>query len=251
MKALGLMGLMMAVALVGPAGADPVPAPAPALDGVRILAPPPAPGTPLAVADRKIFERTRALRDTARWRLAQSDVKSEAFEHYACALGAQLTPDSAPLVWRLLDGASAGQVVGKVKTHYGSPRPYLRSKAPICEAKTAHLAGNPDYPSGHTAGGWVEALILAELAPDRASEILARGRAFGESRVVCGSHSVSAVQAGFMAGSAVVAALHGQPEFRRDLEEARAELAQVRATAPAPDAAGCRAEAAALKQPAY
>lgn len=251
MKRLGLAGLTAAVALGGPAGGQPVPPQAPALDGVRILAPPPAAGTPLAEADREIFERTRALRGTARWRLAQSDVKSEAFEHYACALGVQLTPESAPVLWRLLDGASAGALVGEVKTHYGRPRPYLGRQAPICEAKTAHLAANPDYPSGHAAGGWVEALILAELAPDRASEILARGRAFGESRVVCGSHSASAVQAAFMAGSAVVAGLHGQPQFRSDLDAARAELARVRATAPAPDPAACRAEAAALERPAY
>lgn len=251
MKRFGLAAAVMTAALAGPAGGEPAPSSAPKLDGVRILAPPPASGTPLAVADRQIFDRTRALRGTARWRLAQSDVTSSAFEHYACALGMQLTPQSAPVLWRLLDGASAGDLVGEVKAHYRRPRPYLGGKAPICEPKTAHLAGNPDYPSGHTAGGWVEALILAELASDRASEILARGRAFGESRAICGSHSASAVQAGVVAGSAVVAGLHGQPQFRRDLEEARAELARVRATAPPPDAAACRAETAALKRPAY
>jgi acid phosphatase (class A) len=31
-------------------------------------------------------------------------------------------------------------------------------------------------------------LILAELAPERATPILNRGRAYGESRVVCGVH---------------------------------------------------------------
>ncbi|MDI1363496.1 MAG: phosphatase PAP2 family protein, partial [bacterium] len=132
-----------------------------------------------------------------------------------------------------------------------SRRPYLDSAAPICEARTDHLAQNGDYPSGHTAGGWAEALVLAELAPDRATAILSRGRAFGESRAVCGAHSASAVQAGFMAGSVVVAALHGQPKFRADLDAAREELARVRATAPAPAAVQCKQEREALSARSY
>jgi acid phosphatase (class A) len=97
----------------------------------------------------------------------------------------------------------------------------------------------------------MEALILAELAPDRATQILARGRAFGESRLVCGVHSLSAVEAGWMAGASAVAALHASPEFRADLEAARKELPQARAAAPAADAGACRAEAAAVASTAY
>ena len=92
----------------------------------------------------------------------------------------------------------------------------------------------------------MEALILAELVPDRATEILARGRVFGESRMICGAHTRSAVEAGWLAGSVANAALHGSPAFRTDLDAARDEMALVRANAPAPDAAACRVEAAAL-----
>ena len=133
-----------------------------------------------------------------------------------------------------------------MKYAYHAARPYLGTKAHICQARTAHLAANGDYPSGHAAGGWMEALILSELAPDRATAILARGRAFGESRVVCGSHSLSAVQAGWLAGAATTAALHGSAAFRADLETARGELARVRTRATAPDAAQCRAVTVAL-----
>jgi acid phosphatase (class A) len=126
-----------------------------------------------------------------------------------------------------------------------APGPRSASRAPRA------LAGNGDYPSGHAAGGWLEALILAELVPDRATEILARGRAFGESRAICGAHSLSAVQAGWLAGAAAAAVLHGSPEFRADLDAARAELTAGRTALPAPDSATCRAEADALKTPAW
>lgn len=217
-------------------------------DGMRVLPPPPRPGGPVAAADRAVFAATRRLAGSPRWRAATSDVSTEAFEHFACALGAQLSPASAPALARLLDRAGTAGVVDPVKQFYRQPRPYIGSKAAICQPRTAALAANGDYPSGHAAGGWMEALILAELAPDRATAILARGRAFGESRVVCGSHSLSAVQAGWLAGAAATAALHGSAAFRADLEAARAELTQVRRNAPAPDSLQCPAEAHAFEK---
>jgi membrane-associated phospholipid phosphatase len=220
-------------------------------DGARILPPPPAARGPVAAADRRVFAATRRLKGSLRWTLATSDVDTDAFEHFACALGVKLDARTAPALARLLDRADTSGVVDPVKQYYRTKRPYLGSKAPICQARTAHLAGNGDYPSGHAANGWMEALILAELAPDRATEILARGRAFGESRVVCGAHSLSAVQAGWMAGAAATAALHSSAEFRADLEAARSEIQRARSSAPAPDSKACRAEAAALARPAF
>ena len=69
--------------------------------------------------------------------------------------------------------------------------------------------------------------------------------------MICGAHSQSAVQAGWLAGAAATAALHGSPAFRADLEAAREELARVRVDAPAVDPALCRTEAAALNAPGY
>jgi membrane-associated phospholipid phosphatase len=220
-------------------------------DGLAILPRPPAAGSPAHAADRAVFAQTRRLKGTARWGLATADVESDAFTHFGCALGMQLTAQSAPLTARLLDRASTAGVVDPVKAYFRVPRPYIGTRAPICQARTRHLAGNGDYPSGHAAGGWMEALILAELVPDRATAILARGRTYGESRAVCGAHSVSAVEAGWLAGAATTAALHGSAEFRADLDAARAELVRIRADAPAPDSKVCMAERAALASAAY
>ena len=215
-------------------------------DGVRILPPPPRAGGPVALADSRVFDATRKLQDSPRWKMATSDVDTDAFAHFACALGVSLTARTAPALARVLDRADTSGVVDPVKRFYPTRRPYLGTRAPICQPRTAALAGNGDYPSGHAANGWMEALILSELAPDRATQILARGRAFGESRMVCGVHSLSAVQAGWLAGAAATAALHGSAAFRADLEAARSEMETLRATAPPPAAAACRIEAEAL-----
>lgn len=218
-------------------------------DGLAILPPPPAPNSPAARADRAIFRATRTLQGTPRWRIATDDVTNAPFDRFACALGTKLDAKRVPALVRLLDRAGTGDLVNPVKAHYQTRRPYLGTDAPICEAKTAHLAGNGDYPSGHAANGWLEGLILAELVPDRAGPILARARAYGESRAVCGSHSASAVRAGWMAGSAMFAMLNATPAFQHDLAEARAELPSTRAIPP--DAARCIAERATLERSVF
>lgn len=217
-------------------------------DAVRILPQPPAAGSPLAMADAAVFRQTRALKGSARWAMATADVDGSLqamLDHFACAMGMRLTPADSPSITQLfarmaLTGATFVQAP---KDHYQRARPYLKTGLSICEPETEHLAGDGDYPSGHTTAGWTMALVLAELLPDRATDVLARGRAYGESRAICGSHSVSAVQAGYMTASAYVAALHGSAEYRHDLDAARAELTALRGRVGAPDAARCESEA--------
>jgi hypothetical protein len=192
----------------------------------RILAPPPAAGSPRARADATIFDQTRALKGTPRWALATADVDGSMYDHFAQALGVRLTPQTAPVLTAVLERAGEDRsVVGLAKTYWGTKRPYIgKDAAPICETRSDHLAGNPDYPSGHAAHGEQVAMILAELAPSRANALYARGRDYAESRYICGSHTFSAAEAGLQAGAVIYAAEHASPTFRRDMEMARAEI---------------------------
>ena len=83
----------------------------------------------------------------------------------------------------------------------------IGNEAPICVQRSQALADSFSYPSGHATQGWAYALILASLVPEKATPILARGRAYGESRIVCGVHWLSDVAAGRLTGTAVFAAL--------------------------------------------
>lgn len=226
------------VAQTGQAYLQQVPRP----DLMQILPPPPAKGSPGDADDSATFRETRKLRGSDRWFVATDDVTQGSFQTFACAMGMQLNAERAPALARVLARMGGGVLVDPVKKGYAKPRPYLDQPLPICEPETAHLASNGDYPSGHATGGWSTALVLAELMPDRATQILQRGRAFGESRYICGSHSKSAVEAGYMAGAVVVAALHASPEFRKDMDAARAELAGLRTSAAAPSAPVCARE---------
>jgi acid phosphatase (class A) len=245
---------VLAAALLAVLGLGAAPAPKPAgyltvqtaPDTLKILPEAPVAGTSRYEADRTIFLQTRSMKDGPRWTMAQGDVDQGAIlKDMACALGVQLTPQNAPRLTALLKRILPDVVraVNRPKEFYGRKRPFLIDEGPICSPLTPQLAASPDYPSGHATWGWTVGLILAELAPDRATEILVRARAFGESRIVCGVHNLSAVEAGRTNASALVAALHGDPGFRADLEAARREVAAARRGGPAPDMAACAAEA--------
>jgi acid phosphatase (class A) len=93
-------------------------------------------------------------------------------------------------------------------------------------------------------------MLLGELDPDRAAAIIARGRAFGQSRVVCGLHYQSDVDAARLGATVLVAALHGDPEFEADLDAARGEMAALRANDDRePPAAACKSEEELLGTP--
>src|SRR3984957_18077903 len=179
---------------------------------VRIVPGAPMSGDPRFQTDMAIFHATRSLEGSARWRLARSDDSlSLAGLLYAfrCALGLTLTPDDAPKLTVLLTRANsdAYSAANVIKIRYQPRRPFQVAEGDVCvspSGKTA-LERSPDYPSGHTALSWETGLMLSQLVPDKAVDLLARARAFGQSRVVCGVHNLSAVEAGWMTATAVFA----------------------------------------------
>jgi acid phosphatase (class A) len=218
-------------------------------EAAKILPPPPVAGTERDNLDRAIFKQSRALKDSPRWKLAQADnglSMNYLTQAFSCSIGSKLTPESAPITSRILSRliVDAGASSGTAKDVFKRRRPFLIDEGEICIPRSRGIEASLDYPSGHTTIGWAAGLILAQLAPDRADAILSRGRAYGESRAVCGVHNASAVEAGRTTGSIVVAALNGSPEFRSDMDQARVEIARLRADpANAVDAAACQAEA--------
>jgi acid phosphatase (class A) len=220
-------------------------------DSLALLPSPPAEGSAALALDEEVSRKNLALRNTPRWDLAAEDAElmfPEAADTFSCALGIPITERNTPHLYMLLRRtlADAGLSTYTAKNHYQRQRPFMVNNAPICTPEEeAQLRKDGSYPSGHTAIGWAWTLILAEIAPDRANAILARGRAFGESRVVCNVHWHSDVVEGCYMGAAAVARLHADPAFRADLEAAKNEFAAARAKGSSPSR-DCRAETDAL-----
>lgn len=220
-------------------------------DSLALVPAPPAAGSAAFALDEEVAGRSVALRGSPRWKVAILDADlhfPNAAGTFSCALGVPITEKDAPRLYLLLRRslADAGLSTYRAKKNYQRARPFLVNREPICTPEEREfLEKDGSYPSGHTAIGWAWALILAEIAPERTDAILARGRAYGESRNVCNVHWHSDVVQGRLMGAGAVARLHADPGFRADLEAAKAELAAVRAKG-LPPVRDCQAEAAAL-----
>jgi acid phosphatase (class A) len=143
--------------------------------------------------------------------------------------------------------ADAGAATGAAKNRYRHARPFMLDGRTTCQPEAEEdLRKNGSYPSGHTSIGWTWAEILAEIAPDKADLVLARGRAFGESRIVCDAHWASDVMEGRIVGAATVVKLHANAEFRADLAKSKTELDAARA-ANEPPQRDCAEEKLALE----
>lgn len=208
-------------------------------DALLIVGGPPAEDSAQAEAERAYFLETRALEGSPRWKQAAIDAElfgDVGHASFACAIGKAITVKDTPTLSRMLDRMvmDMSTSVGVLKTRFNRPRPMVgHDDAPLCVAREDWMKTNSSYASSNAAAGWAWALVLAELYPAKASAVLARGREYGDNRVICGLHYASDITAGQTMASATVAALHANPAFMKDLEAARVELAA------APPAQGC------------
>jgi acid phosphatase (class A) len=165
---------------------------------------------------------------TERRQQALEDNAIDPFAAFDSVLGANFTRANFPATFAVLDraGRAAGFAGDPVKFVHRRQRPFLNDSAITpCIPNDERLRASFSYPSGHAALGFAWSLVLAELIPSRADAIIERGRDFSWSRVVCGVHYPSDVEAGRTIAAAAVARLHADADFRQLMDAARAELA--------------------------
>jgi acid phosphatase (class A) len=131
-------------------------------------------------------------------------------------------------------GATVHPVVELAKDHWGRSRPFQqdnRIEPPLTRKELVDLSKNPSYPSGHATAGSLDALILAELAPDLKDALMARGLQIGDDRVLAGVHFPSDVEAGRTLAHALFDKFMASADFQADLAKAKAEIAAARPAA--------------------
>jgi acid phosphatase (class A) len=204
------------------------------VDYRTVLGPPPAVDSPWDHADEQLVETLQSV-DDARLKEAKSD-EDELYPRFAEAFGRPIDRTTSPVLVTMLDRAidDVEATAGAAKDHFHRPRPFQRLQLqhlcakPIAPKPEDHPTHGSSYPSGHSTRGWTVAMILGRVAPDRADALMKRAEEYEESRLICGMHFPTDVQAGQAVAEAVVAHLDASKDFEADLAKARKEYASNR-----------------------
>ena len=218
---------------------------------LALLGAPPKPDSAALARDEEARRAALALRGTAREALAATDAELSfpgPANTFSCAMGAQISEKTTAhlytLMQRTLTDAGGSTYAGK--NAYNRTRPFVVHDEGTCRKDMEPLLRTDgSWPSGHSAAGWAWGLILAEVNPARATELMTRGLAYGQSRVICNAHWQSDVDAGRIMGAATVASLHSNPAFLKDLAAAKEEIQAAQKAGNTPTE-NCAAEGVAL-----
>jgi acid phosphatase (class A) len=112
-------------------------------------------------------------------------------------------------------------IILATKDVWDRPRPYQVSTdvKPI-----GKLEKSGSYPSGHATRGYLAAIILSYMLPEKRESLFARAREYGHNRIVAGDHFPSDIEAGRISATAMAVAFIQDEKFLKDFAEAKAEL---------------------------
>lgn len=158
------------------------------------LPPPPAAGGAAEALDRASAAEAVALNGTPRFQQATLDAQISSPSVtglFSCAAGIAIGAETTPRTHAVMEKAMTDLGIGgyPTKDKYMHVRPFMVNDKPTCTPELdEELRKDGSYPSGHSAIGYGFGLLLAELVPARAAELVERGREFGDSRMVCNVH---------------------------------------------------------------
>lgn len=130
-----------------------------------------------------------------------------------------------PQLYKLMDnvGDTTKLANDNAKTYWHTNRPYVDNKN-VKALIAAHK--NPAYPSGHTAGSYVDAYVLGMLLPEKRDQFYLRAAQIAWHRVLVGMHYPNDIKGGRQLALLVMGGLLQNPQFQKDFEAAKAELAK-------------------------
>lgn len=184
---------------------------------------PPAADSAITKAEFEELHRIQDTRTPEQVREAQADDEEEDIFVYRTVLGPGFNAKALPLTAALSLHVHGDEPVASdvLKKHFQRPRPYQIDSTihAVCKTTDQHNA----YPSGHTLSGYLLALTLVQIVPEKSEAILERAEEYAHNRLVCGVHTASDLEASRRVAYAMFASMLNDPRFQQDIAAARVE----------------------------
>ena len=176
----------------------------------------------MELADLHRIQETRTPEQVAH---ARADDAEESMFAFKDVLGPAFKRDSLPATAVLSDHIKndEGVIVNPGKKFFARPRPYHfdATLKPVC--KTTENRADFGYPSGHGVTGYLEAMVLVQILPEKRTAIWARADDYANSREVCGVHYATDELASKATAFSMMAIIMNNPQFQQELAAAKAE----------------------------
>lgn len=193
-----------------------------AVDCAQVLPPPPAPGSLAARADLEAVLQMQAWRTPAQVAWAKRVDQNDPFM-FSDVLGAWFTKANLPLTTAFLKAVDEDrhEITEVAKKLFARARPWVvDARVQPCVGKP----GNDSYPSGHTSSIFTRAGVLAEIFPEKGTELFEFAHRAVWGRIYAGVHFPSDLVGGWMLAEPIVQELKKNAAFRAQVERCRAEM---------------------------
>lgn len=190
----------------------------------EILPTPPSNESSVTAAELAELHRLETTRTEAESAQAKWDDENENIFLFKFVFGDKFTAEALPITnafgRRVRNDEGVNTNGAKAGFHRERPFNLDKSLHPICKTKPQ----DDSYPSGHATSGYLLALTLIDMVPEKRDEILARADAYARNRLICGVHYPSDIEASKLLGYSIHAIMEQNPQYKTELAAAKAEL---------------------------
>ena len=201
--------------------------------GLNIINPPVMTGDYRYEGDVARYYYAKSLRSTIQGTQATQDVNGYSdnmTKIFGEVLRIEASEETTPEIYKLIESVRPRSVhlIGDVKRAYFRYRPFVELGEPTSVPEEEdNYRYESSFPSGHSSLAWADALVLAEAIPERARNLLHRAYEFGYNRQITGYHWATDIEAARLLACGLVARLHAEEDFRKQIQLAREDYLRV------------------------